>query len=556
MATPVPEQTPVPSVSAAAPPASAEPPPTAVAPPGAVPSHSKTLPLGKRTVMGIAPPTPVLPPGTPIPPPEPPEPPSPPPPPPEGGAPALAAAPPMGTLVMPPPPNVPGPSKTILGVARPGIAPLNPGVAKTAPPEPFLSPPPPPPSPAQQEIEPAVPEARRPPWLAFGVLFAALVLLAGGLWVFFSLRGQGAIEAKLALSPDGKERLELSCPNCKEGERVRLGEVGATFLAGHTQLEVPSALKVGDNRFELVLSAPGSTRENRVAVTVPLEYRVRGDTSSLAQPVPTLTVRVEAIPGSTVVVDGHAVPLAANGQAVHTIDVSKELSGLESSVRKLERRVPYVITPPNRPAQKGEVTFQTGVAPLTIEAPGDSITIETPTFVLAGRTLKGGTVTVGERPITLEPDGHFIQNLSVSALGETSVSVRASAPDFAPRSFSFRVRRVANLADEGRAARASATASYDAIATALEQKRGWKVALDGSVIEVGGSELSSLFLLDVKSGCKTPPCLVKVVHGAHLTLALGERVSVFGVLRGAVAGPRSGTQVPEVLADFVVKGRR
>ena len=118
------------------------------------------------------------------------------------------------------------------------------------------------------------------------------------------------------------------------------------------------------------------------------------------------------------------------------------------------------------------------------------------------------------------------------------------------------MRRVANLADEGRAARANATASYDAIASAVDQKKGWKVALDGSVIEVGGSELSSLFLLDAKSGCKKAPCLVKVVYGARLNLALGERVSVFGVLRGAVAGPRAATQVPEVLADFVVKGHR
>jgi hypothetical protein len=392
--------------------------------------------------------------------------------------------------------------------------------------------------------------------LAVGVIAAAVLLLAGGLWVFFSLRGRGAIEAKAGLTPDGNERLELSCPNCKDGERVQIGKASATFRSGLAELPVPSELKVGDNRFELVLTAPGSTRENRVAITVPLEYRVRGDVSTLTRAVPALSVKIEAVPGSSVLVEGQPVLLPASGQALHTIDVSRELTGQEPSVRKLERRIPYVITPPGRPAASGEVDIQLGIAPLSVEAPGDGIVIDTPTFVLSGRTAKGGGLSIGEKPIPVDADGRFVQTLSVSALGETTVTIRATVKDLAPRLFTFRVRRVASLADEARAARASATSSYDAIASAVEQKRGWKVALDGSVIEVGGSEHSTLFLLDVKSGCTKPPCTVKVVHGAHSTLKLGDRVSVFGLLRGAVEGPRAGSQVPEVAADFVVKGQR
>jgi hypothetical protein len=392
--------------------------------------------------------------------------------------------------------------------------------------------------------------------LALGVIVAAVLLLAGGLWVFFSLRGHGPIEAKAGLAPDGHERLELVCTNCKDGERVQIGQAASTFRGGLAQLQVPTELKVGDNRFELALTAPGSTRENRVAITVPLEYRVRGDVSSLSQAAPSLSVHVEAVPGSSVVVDGHPLSLAANGQAQHLIDVSREVTGLESSVRKLERRIPYVITPPGRPARSGEVSIQLGIPPLSVEAPGNGIVIETPTFVLAGRTAKGGALSIGERPIPVDADGRFVQTLSVSALGETNVTLRATLPDFAPRLFTFRVRRVASLADEGRTARASATASYEAIASGIDQKRGWKVALDGSVIELGGSEHSSLFLLDVKSGCKKPPCTVKVVHGAHLSLKPGDRVSVFGLVRGAVEGPRAGSQVPEIAADFVVKGQR
>jgi hypothetical protein len=238
------------------------------------------------------------------------------------------------------------------------------------------------------------------------------------------------------------------------------------------------------------------------------------------------------------------------------LDVSQELSGLEPSVRKLERRVPYRITPPGRAAQVGEVMFQMGITPLSLEAPGESITIDSATFVLAGRTMKGGGVSVGERAISVDADGRFVQNLSVSSVGETTVTLRASAPDYAPRRYTFRVRRVASLAEEGRAVRASASTSYAAIADDIERKRGWLVALDGSVIERGGSEHSSLVLVDVKSGCKKPPCTARVVHGARLDLSTGDRVSVFGRLRGAVDGPRAGIKVPEIVADFVVKEPR
>lgn len=507
---------------------------------------TNTLPLGRRTVMGLAPPAPTSGASDSAPPfgpsaeaPVNPD-------------PGLGHTRPLGASGAPAP-NPAGPNKTILGVARPGIAPLNPGVAKTVPPEPFPSPPPPPPTPLVTEDEEA---PRRTSLLALFVIVAAVALMAGGLVAFFLLRGRGPLEVKAGLTPEGHEQLELSCPGCKEGERVRLGQVATTFKAGRAQLRVPSELKVGDNPFEFSLTAPGSTRENRVALVVPLEFRVRGDVTTLTQTVPQLTVRVEAVRGSAVVVAGQPLSLAANGHGQYTLDVSQELTGLEPNVRKLERRVPYRITPPGRAAQSGEVTFQLGIAPLGLEAPGESITIESATFVLSGRTMKGGAVSVGERGISVDADGRFVQNLSVSSVGETTVTLRASAPDYAPRRYTFRVRRVASLAEEGRSVRATASTSYAAVATDIEQKRGWQVALDGNVIELGGSDHSTLLLLDVKSGCKKPPCTARVVHGARLGLTPGDRVSVFGRLRGAVDGPRAGVQVPEIVADFVVKGQR
>ncbi|MFZ5894091.1 MAG: hypothetical protein ACOY0T_23725 [Myxococcota bacterium] len=471
---------------------------------------------------------------------------------------APAAATPGGAEK--PPVSLNPATKTILGVARPGIAPLNPGVAKAAPVviENYPSPPPPPvqaPLPALTPIDSLAPrDTRRAPVLAGIALGGALVLLATAAAAFFLLKGPGPIEAKALLDSQGREQLELHCGGCKDGDQIRLNQTVAPFRSGRAVVALPGGLKIGETRFEFALLRNGARKETRVTLSVPLEYRVRADEAGLNDPEPHLTVRVEAVPGTQVSVDGQALNLVS-GKASYELSVKKELSGLEPTVKKLERRIPYRITPPGSSGETGEVTFQTGITPLTVQAPGDTITIDTATFLLAGRTSKGAALSISGRAIPVEPDGRFSQNLAISAVGESNVTLRASAPEHAPRMYTFRVRRVASLAEEARALRATATQSYANIAGNIEGSRGTPVALDGSVSEIGGDEYSTLLLLDTKSGCRAAPCLTKVVHGARLPLKTGDHVSVFGKVRGAVDGPR-GSKLPEVFADFVLKGSR
>jgi hypothetical protein len=62
-------------------------------------------------------------------------------------------------------------------------------------------------------------------------------------------------------------------------------------------------------------------------------------------------------------------------------------------------------------------------------------------------------------------------------------------------------------------------------------------------------------LLDVKSGCSSPPCLARVTVGEKTPLNDGANVSAFGNISGAVDGPHQGTRIPTIAADFVLKGR-
>jgi hypothetical protein len=383
--------------------------------------------------------------------------------------------------------------------------------------------------------------------LAAGLLTAAVV-------VFFLYRARGAIEAKLGSDAEGHERLELVCAGCADGAKVTLAGASAAFRGGRASLALERKLPIGQNPISVDIErSPG--RPDKVELIVPVEYRVRAETAGLGDASPHLQVRVQALPGTAVVVDGKPLALDAEGNARADVSVVKELTGHDPGVRSLERRIPYVITPPGGAPAAGEVSVRIGVVPLVVTAPGPSIVIDGPTFILAGRTAKNASLTVEGRAITVDASGGFAQIMSVSAPGETSVVVRASAPDHAPRLLPLRVRRVDSLAAEAAAARARATTSYAAIAVNPDQKRGLAVALDGSVVDSRTEGFTTTLILDTSSGCSKAPCLARVSWGSKLALAAGDRLGVFGVLSGSVDGPQSGTRIPSITADFLLKGK-
>jgi hypothetical protein len=495
-----------------------------------------------------------------------------------GIAPPIPADPAAAPNTEPLPAAVAGPApeplnvkKTMLGIARPGIAPLNPGMEKAR--APLAPPPAPPPVPAEPplaqpwqpapasvpgEVPAGVPRPLRiPAGAAVAIVGAAALLAAAGVAAFL-YHERGAVEATLGTSADGRDRLSLVCKGCADGSSVRIGNARAEFHAGRAEVELAEKLGVGDDKIAAELERrPG--RSDRVELTVPVDFRVRADTAGLSQAPPRVIVRVEAVPHAAVVVDGRPLALAPSSGGTETasaeIDVSHALTGASSVVAMLERKIPYVVTPPNGAPVNGDVSVRIGVTPLVLQAPGPSIVIEGATFVLAGHTAKDATVTVEGRPITVDASGAFAQMMSVSSLGETNITVRADAKDQAPRLVPVRVRRVQSLAAEATALRANATGDYSAIERDPDGQRGLAVAFEGSVVEARVDAFTTVLLLDVKSGCSHAPCLARVSVGEKTPLKDGTDVSVFGSLTGAVDGPHAGTRIPAVAADFLVKGR-
>lgn len=491
------------------------------------------------TMIGMAPPT-----FSPAP--------SPPPPPP-----AAAAAPPAA------PAWSASDKKTVLGVARPGIAPLNPGQAKpvvAAVPAPALAPGPhdyaAPPSGAvgpglpAYPAPPVAPPARISFGAALAIIGSAMLLVMAGL-AFFMLRGRGSVAAKASLDSSGAEMLELSCSECPDGTKTWTDGAPVAFQGGKAKLRLQTPLKVGENPLVLVLERPGRSREE-IALSIPIEYRVRSSADGLSEDVPKVSVLVSALPGTAMELDGKPVTLDASGAARIDYDVTAALLGPEASVKVLERSLPYKATTDGR-AQIGEVSLRVGITPLIVDAPGMSITVGAKEIVVAGRTAPGAALKVGATPVTLDAEGRFVSKQALSA-GDNKLIVRATLKDHAPRIIELSARRSDDLEREAALARSMAQASYADVLKSGDAAVGQSIALEGQVYDLRHDGYTSVLLVDVKKGCKKPPCLAKLLYGVETQLDKGKELRAFGKLVRFVDGPRTGQRIPEVRAQLVVAG--
>jgi hypothetical protein len=482
--------------------------------------------------------------------------------------PGLGAAPQPNAAPAPVPAAAPpslGEKRTMLGVALPGIAPLHPGLAQRPAVDP-LDPPPTPrgPSshpPAKTSSAPPPPTYDGPPVrkaripkTAIALISTAALLTIGGIVVAMLWEAPRPITAQVDVDERGNEVLALKCDACLDGTTASLDATSTTFAGHRATLPLVKPLKLGQNNLKLATRRPGSSKADDVAISVSLDYRVNGDLSSLANEPPSAKVVAEAAQGTAVLVDGHALTLDANGRAEYPIDVSHEIDGPADAVTTFEKRLPYTVTPLGGKPHAGQVTLKFGIVPLRVDAPGIAIVIEGENFMLAGRTLKDGRITVSGRPITVDGSGRFAQLMNISAEGETTISVRADAKDYGPRVVHVRVKRVARLSDEGARFRETAADEYSSMGDA-DTKKGFSVALDGEVVEARLDGDVTVLLLDVKRGCPASPCLARVVYGGRFDIKRGAPVSAFGQVLRAVDGPRTGVKIPEVSALFLVRGK-
>ena len=468
----------------------------------------------------------------------------------------------------------------MLGVAMPGIAPLDPveppnwAVATSpvaTPRYPSFAPPPPaatplvPAPPPLAELPAPVSLRRRPVRgvpIATVALAAGALLLAGGGAIAWFWRAPPSITAQAKSSPAGEDILHLHCDpsRCGDGTQVDVNGAKGTFTAGESELTLPAPLHIGSNALLLRLTRGGWSRDQTLKLIVPVAFRIRADPSTMSASPPSIAIRVEAAPGSLVMMDGKPLALDEAGRGTYAVDESAATEGPADESKPVALDVAYAVTPPGgaqaAAVEKGVVTARVVIAPLHVDAPGSHAVVESDHVLVAGRAAKGATATVDGSPVAVGPEGIFTTNVSIPALGERTVEVRTETSVLRPRTVHLAIKRVASLKDEAKAfEQREKTVGYDDAAKDLAGNVGRAIVIEGEVIDSRRFGYGAVLLVDDRRGCAKGPCVARVLLDQDASLARGAFVRAYGRIARAFAAP-SGQAVPEVEADFVIAGRR
>jgi hypothetical protein len=400
---------------------------------------------------------------------------------------------------------------------------------------------------------PARSEKKGVPVAVVATIIGGLVLVGGGAIAFLA-RGSAPLVAQPRLDAQGNEVLHLQCDNCADGTVASLDTAKAEFKSKEADLPLTKSLEVGDNKLTVRIDRPGSGRDEDVNLVVPVAFRIRADLSDIGAKPPTITVRVGAQPGTEVRVDGKPLSLDATGKGAYAVDVTSDTDGLTEDVRVLDRKIPYTVTMKGNKPESGTVSARIGVVPLRLDAPSLHAVTDKASFTLAGQTLAGGAVTVDDKAATTQPDGSFADSHDAPAVGATQTfELRAAAPGRAPRTAHVTVKRVASLDAEAKDAEKGALVTYDQIVPDIASKVGQRAVVAGEVLEARVTGHQTIALINDTRGCKRGPCLARVITGEDAALSRGQSLRAYGDVTRAVTA--SGKTVPEIAADFVVRGR-
>jgi hypothetical protein len=448
-------------------------------------------------------------------------------------------------------------SRTLLGVsgppnvAPPNVAPLSPDMlapgvltAQFRVPD-ILPAPAPPPREALPEA-PAIQKKRGIP-MAPVVGAVAFVLAVGGGVLFFTMKSSAPLTAQGRVDETGKEALAVKCPSCPDGTKLTLRAASVEVKAGEAVVPLAEPLALGANEFQVAIDRPAGGRDETVKLSVPVSYRVRADLAGLAAEAPAFSVKVEAVAGATVEIDGKSVTLAG-GKAEVPFPIGEAAIGTADESKVVERTVPFKVSlPGGAAAESGSLPVRVRIVPLHVDAPGANAIVASGPCKLTGQTVVGGKISVSGRDVPLGGRGEFTAESACAEVGKNEVPIVASVAGFASRKAVVVVTRVASLEAEARAWEAKPTVPMEALTR--PESVGKPTIVEGEIVDARIVNGLTIAVVDNRRSCKAPSCLVRVLYGGPEAIAKGQVVKAFGIVTKTVTA--DGKTVPEVDAAFV-----
>ena len=450
-----------------------------------------------------------------------------------------------------------GPSnRTMLGVVVPGVEGLlsEGPVSSAQAPEPIADP-------VDLSVAGIPSPRKRGSGCLLAVLASAILVAIGalGAFVYFRFVARGpAVMAAIAQTPAG-EVVRIQLPDAVPGTVVRYAGTERPVEQGVAELPLAAdTLRLGDNVLNVEIVAGNTT--TAVPITLTVEYRVRAELSGLEAIPPSISVVIEALPGSSVRVGGAAVALDGAGHGRVEVPVASLTTATDGSLSHVAE---YVVTTPAGEAATGTLTTRIPVAPLELTQPLDGAVTDRTSVWVAGRTAapsvgQAARIAIEGHETPVGGDGSFRVEVPLPPPGpdgRTSLHLVARRPGSAPRAVTVTVRRVPDVRRAASEVAVDRRLDYGQLAEAPEAARGRVLALEGQVYNADVQDGHGVLQMLVRGCSRTDRCPVWVNYAPAEPVQPGAVVRVVGVGSGTQqfrAESGETRTVPRVDATYVV----
>jgi hypothetical protein len=391
-------------------------------------------------------------------------------------------------------------------------------------------------------------------------IVAAVVVLAGGgiLAYLFLFAGGAELKPQVFPAADGKNMtVVLAFPDAPAGAVLQVqGEQQIQVLGGQARFDLSIGdMKLGENAINVVYTEPGSAPEP-MTFPILLRHTVREDLTGLVTADPFFDVVFEVAPGIQLSVEGKPVQVAS-GAYTHRVSLAQAVSAGEGGT-DVNYKVAFQLTDTGGQSEQGQHVVTIPVTELVIDRPAADAEVAVEEVTCSGSTEDGAQVTVNGQPVSVIAN-RFSTKVTLAALGEHQIVVKARTPSKAPSSIQRKVVRLESLADAIAewSKDLDSKLDYPTLARDATAQNGKKIKIAGRIVNINTAKGRTAFLLYVGEGCPAGArCAVYVAFPGETNAGLQSLVEVYGQVRGTKdVDLRGGEQetMPAIEAKFVVE---